>query len=198
MKKKRKFYTDQDLIDEIKRVSKILGKTWFSRTEFEKHTTVGITTYKRRLGCWERCMKKAGYEKPKPRLVDTLKDRRFLSFRTMLNVLKYDKHKCCLCDRSPATHQDCLLHIDHKIPLCKGGTNRITNLWTLCDKCNMKKGRDSDDLNIQVQAYKHKLIMRNYNNTKSGRTKSHNPFKDHKIPNRCVCVTDKVIVDYEP
>lgn len=32
-----------------------------------------------------------------------------------------------------------LLHLDHVIPRCKGGTDDIENLVTACSKCNLRK-----------------------------------------------------------
>lgn len=31
-------------------------------------------------------------------------------------------------------------HVDHVIPVCKGGSNQIENLVPSCPQCNMKKG----------------------------------------------------------
>jgi 5-methylcytosine-specific restriction endonuclease McrA len=31
--------------------------------------------------------------------------------------------------------------IDHKVPICKGGTDHIGNLQLLCRRCNRKKGK---------------------------------------------------------
>lgn len=33
-----------------------------------------------------------------------------------------------------------ILTLDHKLPLCKGGTHEIENIQLLCEKCNSKKG----------------------------------------------------------
>lgn len=33
------------------------------------------------------------------------------------------------------------LTIDHKVPLCRGGRNDITNIVPACQSCNSKKGR---------------------------------------------------------
>lgn len=37
------------------------------------------------------------------------------------------------------------LHLDHKIPLCKGGEHNIDNLVPSCKKCNLMKGTKSVD-----------------------------------------------------
>lgn len=59
-------------------------------------------------------------------------------------VLKRDCFRCTLCGASPATSVMCSLHVDHIVPLAKGGRNEITNLRTLCDSCNLGKGARSE------------------------------------------------------
>jgi 5-methylcytosine-specific restriction endonuclease McrA len=41
--------------------------------------------------------------------------------------------------KSPANNNDTELHIDHIIPLSRGGENCEENLQTLCKKCNLTK-----------------------------------------------------------
>jgi len=53
------------------------------------------------------------------------------------DVLKRDGFQCVYCG---ATAQDGVkLHIDHIIPISKGGKTEINNLQTLCDRCNLGK-----------------------------------------------------------
>lgn len=52
-------------------------------------------------------------------------------------VFKRDRHQCQDCgEQSPAVK----LQIDHVIPLAKGGSNDLSNLQTLCERCNFAKG----------------------------------------------------------
>lgn len=57
------------------------------------------------------------------------------------SILKRDGYRCQLCGQS----QDggAILHVDHRKPLAKGGSNTDDNLWTLCNVCNLGKS-DSD------------------------------------------------------
>ena len=51
-------------------------------------------------------------------------------------VFERDRYCCQSCGR---THEQTELTIDHIIPLAKGGSNDISNLQTLCRRCNTRK-----------------------------------------------------------
>jgi len=53
-------------------------------------------------------------------------------------VLNRDNFRCSLCGRDK--NDGVKLHVDHKIPLARGGTNDLDNLQALCEDCNMGKG----------------------------------------------------------
>lgn len=53
-------------------------------------------------------------------------------------ILKKDRFRCKICGR---TAKDGIkLHVDHIIPISKGGKTVISNLRTLCEECNLGKG----------------------------------------------------------
>jgi 5-methylcytosine-specific restriction endonuclease McrA len=54
-------------------------------------------------------------------------------------ILKRDNYTCQACGRSPKTETGVKLHIDHIIPVSKGGKTEPDNLQTLCDLCNLGK-----------------------------------------------------------
>lgn len=70
--------------------------------------------------------------------------RRSISLGLRRAILERDGYRCVDCGRSPRTDSSCVLHIDHRVPLAKGGTNEEANLQTLCDWCNLGKGVDLD------------------------------------------------------
>jgi 5-methylcytosine-specific restriction endonuclease McrA len=51
-------------------------------------------------------------------------------------VLERDNHTCRECGDQDGPN----LHVDHIIPLSKGGPNDMSNLRALCAKCNQRKG----------------------------------------------------------
>jgi hypothetical protein len=73
-------------------------------------------------------------QRPKPKRKAISKKLRFL-------VLQRDGFQCCLCGK---TAKETKLEVDHKIPVAKGGTDSLNNLWTLCIDCN----RGKSDLSI--------------------------------------------------
>lgn len=61
---------------------------------------------------------------------------RYISSSVRVDVLKRDNYRCVFCG---ATAQETQLQIDHIIPFSKGGNNELSNLQTLCVKCNRGK-----------------------------------------------------------
>ena len=54
------------------------------------------------------------------------------------DVLRRDGFRCQICGASAS--DGALLHVDHIIPVSKGGKTEFSNLRTLCDRCNLGKG----------------------------------------------------------
>lgn len=52
-------------------------------------------------------------------------------------VFKRDNYTCVQCGASK--DDGATLHVDHKIPVSKGGTDELDNLQTLCSDCNLNK-----------------------------------------------------------
>lgn len=64
------------------------------------------------------------------------KSRRKMSQGKRFRILRRDGFRCQLCGRQASDDEGITLHIDHKLPLAKGGTNDDGNLWVLCNECN--------------------------------------------------------------
>jgi 5-methylcytosine-specific restriction endonuclease McrA len=53
-------------------------------------------------------------------------------------VLTRDDSRCQRCGATPQT-DGVILHVDHIIPVSKGGRTELDNLQTLCERCNLGK-----------------------------------------------------------
>lgn len=62
--------------------------------------------------------------------------RKSISKRKRFSVFARDGFTCRYCGRQPS---DVILHLDHIIPVSKGGTNDPENLVTSCADCNLGK-----------------------------------------------------------
>jgi len=62
--------------------------------------------------------------------------RRPINHRKRQKVFERDGFKCVICSK---TDNIANLEVDHIIPVVNGGTNDISNLQTMCYKCNMNK-----------------------------------------------------------
>ena len=77
------------------------------------------------------------------------------------NVLKRDNFTCQICG---ATAKDgAKLHVDHIIPIARGGKTVMSNLQTLCERCNMGKSDkiNEEDNNMVCPRCGSKLVKRN-------------------------------------
>lgn len=66
--------------------------------------------------------------------------RRDISLGLRYDVLRRDRFRCVICGANPAARIECELHVDHVIPISRGGSTNIKNLRTLCNACNVGKG----------------------------------------------------------
>ncbi len=60
------------------------------------------------------------------------------------NVLKRDNYKCQIC--GVTAKEGAKLHVDYIIPVSKGGKTVMSNLQTLCDRCNLGKSNKVDEI----------------------------------------------------
>ena len=69
-------------------------------------------------------------------------ERKVMNDNIRYNVFKRDNFTCKICG---ATQADGVkLHVDHIIPVSMGGKTVMSNLQTLCDRCNIGKGNKVD------------------------------------------------------
>ncbi len=69
--------------------------------------------------------------------------RKLMSPSLRYDILKRDGFKCTICGRN--TEDGAKLHVDHIIPVSKGGKTVPENLRTLCDSCNLGKSDKYDE-----------------------------------------------------
>jgi hypothetical protein len=118
--------------------------------KYLKHHVVGfdVSLYLRRIGSYRfACSQLIEFKKEKitrrellSAVAPTKKKREPISPGTRFQVLKRDKYRCQSCGKTKAEKQ---LHVDHIVPVAKGGKSEINNLQALCQDCNLGKGTKS-------------------------------------------------------
>lgn len=102
-------------------------------------TPSGKNTYKKNriVGYQELCDLYMQWRNGKKYDETSKRERRYLTDKMRYDVLKRDNFKCKKCG---ITAKDgAKLHVDHVIPVSKGGKTTLSNLQTLCDRCNLGK-----------------------------------------------------------
>lgn len=79
------------------------------------------------------------YARRRARRQDRKRAKRAVSAATRWEVLRRDGYRCQACGRS-VKDRAVVLHVDHIVPIAKGGSNEVGNLQALCSDCNLGKG----------------------------------------------------------
>ncbi len=82
--------------------------------------------------------RKAKDEKLAQRKRYIAEQRRMMTASLRYDVMRRDNFRCTLC--GAVAGNGVTLHVDHIVPLAKGGKTEMSNLRTLCDRCNIGKG----------------------------------------------------------
>lgn len=156
-------FTDQECYENIAEVWTRYGRTPQYREMFKAPSRIQGKTYVTRWGTWRKALKafvdwantdgeprasdqpevNAGaLDKPAKRKEQAEADCREVRPGLRFKVFMRDRFRCVACGRSPATHLDIHeLHADHILAVVNGGKTILENLQTLCQDCNLGKGR---------------------------------------------------------
>lgn len=63
-------------------------------------------------------------------------------------IIKESGGRCALCGRS--IEDGISLHVDHILPIAKGGKTVVSNLRVLCDDCNIGKGALDPEMTLST------------------------------------------------
>lgn len=74
---------------------------------------------------------------------DPAKERRAMTPKMRLAVIHADAYKCRACGAGADVAQ---LHVDHILPISRGGKTDFENLQTLCEACNLAKSSNIVDI----------------------------------------------------
>lgn len=72
-----------------------------------------------------------------------------------------DRGRCAHCGASIDLELEADGHIDHIIPLARGGTNDLVNLQLLCESCNLNKSANELPVSSSVPPYIRRRVGRN-------------------------------------
>ncbi len=139
------------LFDNIRNLWLTLGRQPVLSDLRTSSSRFGRRAYKSAFGSWKIALRKfveyaqTAYKengttkttKPEIRLPAAPGGR--INWRLRHLIMKRDSFRCRACGASPASDPAITLHIDHIIPLSKGGTSDPRNLQTLCSICNIGK-----------------------------------------------------------
>lgn len=96
-------------------------------------------------GWWDALLRLWPLKKPVTRrTVVALAPEKALALSTRFDILKRDQYRCRLCGAAARDGDHVRLEVDHIVARYRGGTDDVSNLWTLCFAC--KRGKGTKDL----------------------------------------------------
>ena len=133
----------KELLDNLEQVWRHLGRQPCNYEMNRPPSKYGGTTYLNRFGSWRAALSRYAFEKDiSPTSLNSARgrfNRKATSSAMRLSILKRDRYRCVLCGAIPSLDPSVELHIDHIIPVSKGGKTIPENLQTLCARCNLGK-----------------------------------------------------------
>jgi hypothetical protein len=142
----RRQYTAEELIENLEAIWKSVGRPPGHRLISEMGAKISNHPYKRRWGsvrkaCEMIARQHSGTITRAQLLAGDLSipKRMTLPLDVRWKILKRDNYRCVLCGACPSADHAVVLHVDHIVAVSRGGTNAISNLRTLCAKCNLGK-----------------------------------------------------------
>ena len=139
---KTNVYSNEVLIADLLKVARFVGSGSVSRGEYKLLGRFAVGTFANRFGSWNKAVDAAGLLRNElfRWIVDMRYKRKGISVGLRLRVLTRDRFRCKFCGASPANDVGVSLHIDHIVPVARGGRTELANLQTLCAQCNLMKG----------------------------------------------------------
>jgi len=158
-------FTDQECFQNTADVWVRHGRAPQFREMFREPSLIRGKTYVLRWGTWRKALKafvdwansEEGAHAPEqpmaapPRSLETSRadarppssqaDNREVPPGLRFKVFMRDRFRCVACGRSPALDLGVILHADHIRAVANGGKTILENLQTLCQSCNLGKGR---------------------------------------------------------
>jgi hypothetical protein len=157
-----KGWTDVDYFENLAAVWTKFGRTPHRHEMAGYPSTISGKAYDYRWGTWHRALKafvewanseeqphteskEVSPDEPKApiptKTFRTPEDCREVRPGLRFKVFMRDRFRCLACGRSPATDLSIELHADHILAVANGGKTILENLQTLCQNCNLGKGR---------------------------------------------------------
>jgi len=142
-------YTPEELIENLRDIWLEIGRKPGKRKLPNYGRKISERPYINVWGSVERaCRMLADYENGKINEADLLTPKGMIARRSIplsvrWKVLKSGKYKCDICGRTPS-NSNVELHIDHIVPVSRGGGDHESNLRVLCDQCNLGRSNRVD------------------------------------------------------
>lgn len=156
-----KRYTDSQCFENLANLWTHYGRQPYYRETLKAPSTVGPKAYVLRWGNWRKTLKafvdwanadEAEFSEDRSQLspieitsataISAInEDPHDIPLRLRWKVLVRDRFRCRACGRSPANNLSVELHVDHIEPWADSKRTILENLQTLCEDCNLGKGR---------------------------------------------------------